>query len=146
MDPHMRLTPNFQLWEFACHDRNATPVPAHLHGNLYNLCRLLEIIRAVGGGHSLSIISGWRSPEHNRAVRGAHDSAHLTAEAADIRCGLPADLHKMILTAHKAGELPALGGVGIYPGWVHVDIRKAFDGHLRRWTGTGTGSEPANQR
>lgn len=136
----MKLTENFALWEFDCHD--GTPVPAAFHGNLYQLCRLLELIRAFGRGRPLSVISGWRSVAHNIAVGGKPQSTHLTAEGADIRCGLPADLHKMILEEYKAGTLPELGGLGLYPGWVHVDIRKAKDGHLRRWSGSKTGSEP----
>lgn len=140
-DPHMKLTDNFQLWEFACHDQHSTPVPVELHGNLCRLCRTLELIRALNHGRSISVISGWRSVAHNLAVGGKPHSAHLTAEAADIRCGLPADLHKFILTEYKAGSLPELGGLGVYPGWVHVDVRRPSDGHLRRWVGTGVGSE-----
>ena len=33
------------------------------------------------------------------------------------------------------GELPELGGLGLYEGRVHVDVFRAADGHLREWRG-----------
>jgi uncharacterized protein YcbK (DUF882 family) len=92
-------------------------------------------------GRTLSIISGYRTPGWNSG-RGVSGSTHLEAAGADIRAGDPAWLHDLILRLYFEDELPGLGGLGRYPGWVHVDIRKAPDGHLRRWTGGGVGSEP----
>lgn len=137
----MKLTDNFSMWEFDCHD--GTPVPVMYHGNVYRLATALERLRGLRRGRAIAVISGWRTVTHNRAVGGASDSSHLTGEGADIRSGSPAELHAFILEEYKAGTFPELGGVGIYPGWVHFDIRKARDGHLRRWTGKGQGSEPA---
>jgi hypothetical protein len=43
---------------------------------------------------------------------------------------------------HLGKELEGIGGVGLYPGWVHVDVRpRGEDGHIYRWTGKGFGSE-----
>lgn len=137
----MRLSPYFHIEEFRCHD--GTPVPDELLGNLTRLVHTLDIIR-LAAGVPLNVISGYRTMAHNVAVGGARSSTHLTAEGADIRPGRglsPDELHTLILTHFKHKRLPDLGGVGIYPSWVHVDIRKAADGHLRRWSGKGFGSE-----
>lgn len=137
----MRLSPYFHLDEFECHD--GTGVPDHLLGNCQRLADTLTPIR-LAAGVPLAIISGYRTKAWNDRVGGADDSAHMTAEAADVRPGrgmTPAELHDMILAHYKSGKLPILGGLGLYRSWVHVDVRKSADGHLRRWTGKGVGSE-----
>jgi uncharacterized protein YcbK (DUF882 family) len=135
----MKISDNFGLWEFACHD--GTQVPVFLQGGLYRLVLgVLEPLRKELG-RPVSVISGYRTPGYNAKINGAPQSAHMTAEAADIRAGDPAALHLTVLRMHKEGRLPELGGVGVYPGWVHVDVRKARDGHLRRWSGGGIGRE-----
>lgn len=142
----MHFSTNFEDWEFACHDRDATPVPPEYVANVVHLCDgILEPVRARVG-RSISVISGWRTEAHNDKVGGAEDSAHLTGEAADIRSGDPKALYYLILEMYERGELPALGGLGLYNGWVHVDTRRV-EGHLRIWGGKGTGWErPAGIR
>lgn len=138
-----KISVHFDDSEFACNDANSTPVPDHLRDNLLALCQMLEKVRLYCGV-SLHIVSGYRTPTHNRKVGGAKGSTHLTAEGADVRCKAmpPKELHATVLEMVSRGLLPALGGIGLYPGWVHLDTRKAPDGHLRKWTGAGTGSEP----
>lgn len=138
----MRLSPYFHIEEFRCHD--GTPVPDALLGNLMRLVTTLDICRLAAGA-PLNVISGFRTRKHNTAVGGAENSTHLTCEGADIRPGrdvTPEELHALVLQHYKHKRLPDLGGVGLYPSWVHIDVRKAKDGHLRRWTGLGVGSEP----
>lgn len=136
-----KLSPSFALEEFSCHSGEA--VPAELIPNVADLCvGVLQPLRDKWG--ALIVISGYRSPGYNVRVGGARYSNHMTASAADIRptrFGDVAELGKLIEDLHKNGKLPALGGLGIYPGWVHVDIKHAPDGHLRRWWGVGVGSE-----
>lgn len=138
----MKVSQHFARSEFDCHD--GTQVPDIYWANLKALCDgVLEPIRASSG--PLAVISGYRSPEYNRAVGGVGRSNHMTATAADVRpmeIGVN-ELHQMILSLHRAGSLPALGGLGLYPTWIHVDTLKSADGHLRRWTGSGVGSEAA---
>jgi uncharacterized protein YcbK (DUF882 family) len=138
----VRLSRSFALAEFHCH--SGEEVPSLYLPNLERLAgKVLQPMRDVWG--PLIIISGWRSPAWNTRIGGAAASTHLTAEGADIRCVRPRDLGELVDLIEKriaAGALPELGGVGLYPGWVHLDIRKAADGHLRRWGGRGMGSEP----
>lgn len=71
----------------------------------------------------LTIHSGFRTPQVNRAVHGAGDSFHLRASALDIGA---ADAAALADEARKLGR----GGVGVYParGFVHVD-----SGPVRQW-------------
>jgi len=138
------ISPNFHLEDFACHD--GTAVPEELVANVYKLVlEVLQPLRYMWAG-PLIVICGYRTPQHNVAVGGALGSAHLEAMAADIRPESAAavdNLHAMALANWTSGKLPALGGLGHYPErWIHVDTRKAADGHLRRWEGNRVGSEP----
>lgn len=137
----MKLSPYWDSDEFECHD--GTDVPDELMPNLQRLVATLDPIR-IKWGSPLAVISGYRTWQWNHRVGGAQGSTHLTAEGADIRPtrGFSSkELHDFILHLQRAKELPGLGGLGEYKGWVHVDVKKAPDGHLRRWRGKGVGSE-----
>ena len=140
----------FSPEEFACHD--GTPYPV-VWGDRYSLIvgGLCDHIRDLWMG-PISVVSGYRSPAYNQHLieadnaNGVHQVAsgsfHCQGMAADLRPeGVTPErirrLHHMILTAYASGQLPNLGGLGVYPtsGWVHVDTYKAPDGHLRRWSG-----------
>lgn len=84
------------------------------------LIRSLEELRAACGGNPIRINSGYRCPRHNRAIRGAKRSKHLFGEAADIVvAGMePGDVAKMA----EQVEGFQMGGIGIYRGFVHVDV------------------------
>lgn len=140
----------FHAAEFACHD--GTPYPAEwLETRLAALCSQLDLIRDAWKG-PLRVVSGYRSPAWNAKVGGVGASQHMEGRAADIApiashelmdeaC---MDLHARISRLLAAGTLPLIGGVGVYKGWVHVDIRpRPADGHIARWRGTGIGSEIA---
>jgi uncharacterized protein YcbK (DUF882 family) len=139
----MPVTQHFDVSEFQCHD--LTPYPAEwIYDRLLPMCRILETTRSACGDRPVSITSGYRSPAHNMFVGGASASQHMQGRAADIEIeGMaPSDVHATILALFNAGKLEGLGGLGVYPSWVHVDIRP-WIGHLARWEGTGIGSEQA---
>ena len=127
-----------------CHD--GTPYPdEYKQDRLPALLSLLNKIADTNG--QFQVISGYRTPEYNQSLAAnsqAHQvvssSYHIQGMAADIRpvTGTVEELHQSILSMHSFGELPELGGIGVYPisRWVHVDTGKAHDGHLRRWTGS----------
>ncbi|OIO05795.1 MAG: hypothetical protein AUJ52_13165 [Elusimicrobia bacterium CG1_02_63_36] len=100
------------------------------------LLNILAKIQARYPGKTISIVSGFRSPEYNAALRRASmkrnggksgvakNSRHMHADAADI-----------VVEGVSIKELNAyarslkMGGVGYYPGdWVHVDA-----GRVRYW-------------
>lgn len=79
------------------------------------LVDVLERIRHAAGDRPLTIVSGYRTPAHNRAVGGARNSQHLYGRAADIPRGFVS-----AEVAHRCGAR----GVGVCDGWaVHVDTR-----------------------
>lgn len=117
----MQLTKNFHLSEFHCKD--GTQVPFNLACNVLNLAAALQIIRDTIK-QPLHINSAYRTPEHNKKVKGAKNSYHLKAMAADITCKTltPAKLLIQIEMLINKKQIPQ-GGLFLYPGFVHYDIR-----------------------
>lgn len=118
----MNLTENFNLEEFACKD--GTPVPAELLPNVKGLAEQLQILRNALD-ESIHINSGYRTPSYNKKVGGKPASQHLQARAADItvKSKTPKQLAAFIEKMISEGKLK-IGGIGLYPGFVHVDTRK----------------------
>lgn len=111
---------------------------------------LADHARDIWGG-PLEAVSWYRSPAHNAMLiaTGHHDVAsssnHVEGIAVDLKpVGLYARsfadpvlaFHQKLLAAHGAGQFDELGGLGLYrpDEWCHVDLFKAADGHLRRWS------------
>jgi uncharacterized protein YcbK (DUF882 family) len=94
------------------------------------LDQLHDLRQATGSSAPFQVISGYRSPETNEALRAhrggqARRSLHMQGRAIDVRL---ADVATSSLR-DAALEL-GRGGVGYYPaeGFVHVDT-----GAVRRW-------------
>lgn len=96
------------------------------------LMRLRDAL-GVAPGRSIDLISGYRSPHTNGALKapgGGHSgvatrSQHMLGKATDIRLpGIPLDQQR------RAALILAGGGVGYYPadGFVHIDT-----GRVRHW-------------
>ena len=115
----INLAQNFCLAEFQCRHCGAVKIDPEL------VRRLQKMRDEIG--QPLIINSGYRCETHNRAIGGAKDSQHLYGRAADVSC-----------PSIQVGRLHTLaekhfsdGGVGKYPGYVHVDTR----GVKARWNG-----------
>ena len=112
------LSKNFSRSEFACKGTNCCGHSAPVHPELISALQALRDQLNL----PLSITSGFRCNRHNESVGGAARSFHTLGMAADVACpdGLTAeDL------ARAAETIPAFqqGGIGIYPSWVHLDVR-----------------------
>lgn len=125
----MQLTPNFHLVEFMCKD--GSPVPTNLIPNVKLLAQNLQVLR----DHlkePVRILSGYRTPSHNKKIGGAKASQHLQAKAGDltVKSKTPKQLAAVIekLIAEKKMKQ---GGLGIYKGFVHYDVRNG----KARWVG-----------
>lgn len=120
--PSKQLTVNFNLNEF--HSKDGQEVPHKYYKNVTELARNLQELRNNIGRPVIVSGSGYRSPEHNKAVGGVPHSQHLTASAADISVkGMtPKELAKKIEHLIEEGKM-VNGGIGIYPTFVHYDIR-----------------------
>ena len=130
-----QVTPNFKLSEMEFSDK----VPDALLNNAYEVLKNLQVLRDHVG-KPCKIISGYRSPERNKAVGGATKSQHMEGNAVDIKIdGLTghqiADIVEKLIKEGKMKE----GGVGRYGdkdkvsdrSWCHYDTR----GVKARWVG-----------
>ena len=86
----MRLTDHFTVEELTFSQLGArlgldnTP-PPELIPTLLQTAQRMEDVRALLG-RSITVLSGYRSAEVNKAVGGAKNSAHLTGHAVDFTC------------------------------------------------------------
>jgi hypothetical protein len=77
------LSTNYSFAEFRCKC-----------GGKYNACQrnfvkrklvgAMEVYRSKGGGKAVTIVSGYRCTEHNKAVGGVGSSQHLLGKACDL--------------------------------------------------------------
>ena len=118
----MQLTKNFSRQEFDCKDGTIVPDKflfnvKEVAENLQALRDYLEVPVSVTG-------SGYRTPSHNAKVKGAKNSQHLTASAADINAKgyEPKQLAEVIELLILKGKMKQ-GGIEVYPNFVHYDIR-----------------------
>jgi uncharacterized protein YcbK (DUF882 family) len=122
-----QLTKNFKLDEFR--SKCGRPTPDKVATNLKKLAEALQVVRDTLG-RSITITSGYRSPEHNAKVKGAKASKHIEGIAADFKVSgmtpskVVAEVEKLI----AEGKIPQ-GGLKAYSTWVHYDIR----GERARW-------------
>lgn len=93
--------------------------------------KLLQLLSAIERkyGKRVLVTSGYRSPAHNKRVRGAANSFHMACAAADIQV---AGVSKWEL-ASFVRSLPGRGGVGTYchTRSVHVDVGPERDWNWR---------------
>ena len=113
------LSRNFNRSEFACKGEDCCGHSAPVHPDL------IEALQALRDriGKPLSITSGFRCNRHNQAIGGEDHSFHTLGMAADVAC--PDGISPGQLAALAEGiDLFREGGIGIYPSWVHLDVRK----------------------
>ena len=99
---------HFTRAEFACRGTNECQMNAGV----------VDTIASIRShvGFPLPVTSGYRTPEHNRAVGGGRYSAHLEGLAVDIAV-TGARAFRLVQAALKYG----VQGIGIYPTFVHLD-------------------------
>ncbi len=123
----MKLTENFNREEFDC--RDGTKVPAQYMDNLKELAKNLQVLRDHIG-EPIRVNSGYRTPAYNKRVGGKSASQHLQAKAADITAkSYTPDQLAGIIKGLIGSKKMKQGGIGVYPGFVHYDIR----GRAARW-------------
>lgn len=116
------LTKNFSRHEFECKCGCGEAIIE------WPLVMALQRLRDLAGV-PIVITSGYRCPDHNKAVGGARGSYHLRGMAADIRIG-ELDVAEMYRLAEKVYDFE-FGGIGRYTAarFIHVDVR----GFKARW-------------
>jgi uncharacterized protein YcbK (DUF882 family) len=111
-----KLSRSFTLGELASKD-GADIVIVH-PALLIGLQALRDVLNKP-----IKINSGFRSPEHNKAIGGASNSLHTLGLAADVVVEGVTPIH----IASIARDL-GFGGVKAYPTFTHVDV-----GKIRTW-------------
>lgn len=123
----VQLSPNFNETEFSVsrsHPDLVDDVPAQYVPKLQRLAVYgLQIVRDRTN-QSLTVLSGYRSPELNSAVGGSRTSQHVMGEAADFTCH---DIRKAvydIIDLIQEGRLGAIGQIIYYPSqsFVHMAL------------------------
>jgi zinc D-Ala-D-Ala carboxypeptidase len=127
----MKLSPNFALHEFT---RSQWAIRMGVDNTpdaqqIENLARLanqvLEPLRAALGGRVITIDSGYRCPQVNAAVGGAHNSAHLEGRAADILVAgmTPLQVGLFVQKFYAGASGHAVLDQCIYEGaWTHLAV------------------------
>lgn len=111
--------PSFTPWEIAVRDRPERGAVLIVPEALDALQRLRSIL-----GDPVNVLSGYRDPEHNRAVGGALRSKHTMGIAFDIADSRNYSRTAMIAAAREAG----FSGLGLYETFTHLDL-----GPAREW-------------
>nr|DAJ54678.1 MAG TPA: peptidase [Caudoviricetes sp.] len=108
------LSSHFKVREFACRDGADAVLVAP------RLVMVLESIRTHFNA-PVTISSGYRTPQYNGQVGGAAHSQHCYGCAADI---VVKGQTPQAVAAYARQLMPDWGGVGIYNGFTHIDVRE----------------------
>jgi hypothetical protein len=119
----IQLSKNFFLDEFIKSDTAVrkgipnNPDPIVIQA-LTKQATMMETIRKLLGNNKITVLSGYRCPQLNKAVGGAANSEHITGEACDFivpAYGNPVEV------AHAIAKSELDFGQLIYEGtWVHI--------------------------
>lgn len=132
----MQISENFHLNEFKCRCGKCS-MPKTVIARIVQLVILvLQPLRDLLGA-PIKIVSGYRCRKHNKSIGGVSKSRHIWGDAADITMK-----HKSPYQVWKACQKfltkyipPGPGGLGLYRGFIHVDMRPRTDKIGARWTG-----------
>lgn len=144
MTPTTTRGPSAHLsWrELAC--RDGTPYPtAWRSTRAVRLAAAFEQVRAAVGA-PIRIGSAYRTPDYNRQIGGARHSQHCDGRALDLYppAGWILPRFAAVIRAVADDRASPIYGLGIYPTFVHLDIRPAPPhGRLILWQGTRAWAE-----
>lgn len=144
-DDH-RLTRNFYASEFDWQDpATGKRIPHPDEDECLRVADLLERIRSGLGGHAITVTPrgayephpSWRSrASKRRKAPRRSTSQHRHGRAADFKVKgyTSREVYQAIIDMDRRGELPTLGGLGLYLGYVHADTRpRKRSGRIARW-------------
>lgn len=123
--PYMVLKPHFNT---RGRTKNSLP-PRAMWSRIAPTLRVIDAMSSSMKAPVSELLSIYRSPRYNRAVRGRSRSQHLENRAVDVRFkGVSAyTVSKVARRIRSQGKFS--GGVGRYSSFTHVDTR----GHNTDW-------------
>ncbi|MEO1856621.1 MAG: D-Ala-D-Ala carboxypeptidase family metallohydrolase [Rubritalea sp.] len=123
--PYMVLKPHFKA---RGRTKNSLP-PRYMWSRIAPTLRVIDAMASSMRSPVSELLSIYRSPAYNRAVRGRSRSQHLENRAVDVRFkGVSAyTVSKVARNIRSRGRFA--GGVGRYSSFTHVDTR----GHNADW-------------
>lgn len=130
-------SPHLSWAELACKDAARTPYPEDWRTTrAVVLATEFERIRAMFDG-PIRVGSGYRTPAHNRAIGGAKESQHCEGRALDLYppTGVSIDRFYVVIREWALRPESAIGGLGRYPAFVHIDVRPTPHAKLAVWRG-----------
>lgn len=121
-DGEKALSANFRVREFACRDGSDT---------IFVSPELVDALQKIRDrfGRAVTVNSGYRTEAYNKQVGGAAYSQHKYGTAADITVSGVAPLE---VARFAQTLLSGRGGIGLYRGFTHVDVRASKS----RWDST----------
>jgi uncharacterized protein YcbK (DUF882 family) len=116
----IQLTEHFSLKEltYTKTGYDNTP-PNHIVDNLMTLAQALEKVRTACHKNPITILSGYRSPDVNKAVKGSDTSAHMKGLAADFIVG-NMTLKEIFKTIRESGIV--YDQLILEPTWIHIGL------------------------
>lgn len=117
--PRMVLHPHFKT---RGRTRNSLP-PRYMWSRIAPTLRVIDAMSSQMRAPVSELLSIYRSPTYNRAVRGRSRSQHLENRAVDVRFkgASPYTVSKVARSIRSQGKYA--GGVGRYSSFTHVDTR-----------------------
>jgi len=134
----MKLSRHFTDKEFLCKCCHTLPEG----GMAKELITGLEALRAAVSAKlctdtPLRVVSGYRCPTYNAKVSKAKKSQHKLGRAADLQIPSLKPRESVALLEELAHSVPEFetGGIGVYPTFLHVDVRGCYGQRRARWVG-----------
>jgi uncharacterized protein YcbK (DUF882 family) len=121
-----KLSPHFNSKEFECNCKKCDW--QYIEDSLL---QKLEKVRELYG-KPIKITSGYRCPEHNRAIGGAANSSHVSGMAVDIQPSVVIldELDDLYDICYNIFDNI---GDGRNKGFIHVDVRPPKSSGKRTW-------------
>jgi hypothetical protein len=117
--PYMVLYPHFKTRGRLV---NTLP-PRYMWRNITTTLRVIDALSSRMRATPKELLSIYRSPAYNRAVRGRSQSAHLNNTAVDIQFNGVSAYTVTSVVRKMRSEGTFSGGVGSYSSFTHIDSR-----------------------
>lgn len=128
-------SPHLTWAELSCKDGTTYPEKFVEDGRVFRVAQMFEAIRLLCGEKPITVLSAYRTPEHNRKIGGARNSQHVQGRALDLKPPKGMSVEHFYSVIRSGAEAMGIGGMGLYNTFVHVDIRPSAK--LVVWSGNG---------